>query len=170
VRAGIAMYIIEIESQSKGRLMAAARVDIRSAFTGYLRAHGLNHTAQRTTVLDEILKGPAHFEVEEVVDRVRRRRAGVSRATVYRTVNHLERANMVRKMDFDESHAHFEIVSEGNHHEHLLCERCGRIVEFADSRLERRIKRMAVENGMVMTKHFVQIIGVCKECVRKEKP
>jgi Fur family ferric uptake transcriptional regulator len=149
--------------------MAARRDDVRAAFSGYLRANGLSYTSQRKIVLDEVLRGPTHFDVEDLVAQVRRKKAGVSRATVYRTVNHLARARMVRKMDFDESHAHFEVVSKGNHHEHLVCERCGRIVEFADSKLEQRIRRMADENGMVMTKHLVQIIGVCKECRFKEK-
>ncbi len=136
-------------------------------FATYLAANGLTFTAQRHSVLEQVLHGPTHFDVEELVDQVRRTRAGVSRATVYRTVSHLEKASIVRKMDFDQSHAHFEVISKGKHHEHMVCERCGKIVEFADSRLEQRIRRMAAEHGMSMKKHLVQIIGVCRDCSKK---
>ncbi|MBD3390638.1 MAG: hypothetical protein GF418_01340 [Chitinivibrionales bacterium] len=151
-------------------MTTAGRAAVRRAFEAYLKRHRLSYTSQRACVLNEILLGPAHFDVEALVDQVRRKKAGVSRATIYRTVSHLARAKLVRKMDFDEACARYEIVSKEHHHEHLVCERCGAIVEFTDPKLEQRIRRMADRHGMAMTRHFVQIIGLCDTCRRRERP
>jgi Fur family ferric uptake transcriptional regulator len=143
------------------------REAVAESFRAYLWRNGLTGTSQRSLVLDEIIGGPPHFDVEALAHRVRGRNTGVSRATVYRTVNHLEKARIVRKMDFDESHAHYEVIVSGGHHEHCICQQCGRITEFTDPALERRIERVAEDCGMEMTKHRVQIFGLCAACLEK---
>jgi len=138
--------------------------DLAVHFDTYLRANGLFRTTQRRAVVKYILDGPQHFDVEELAALVRRQQAGVSRATVYRTVGYLEKAGIIRKMDFNEQHAHYEVVAHGGHHEHLVCERCGVIIEFADAVLEDRIRKTAQSHGLDMTKHRVEIFGVCRKC------
>jgi Fur family ferric uptake transcriptional regulator len=143
--------------------------DIAASFDTYLRANGLVRTAQRHAVVAHILDGPPHFDVEELVDLVRRERAGVSRATVYRTVGYLEKAGIIRKMDFNEPHAHYEVAARCGHHEHLVCERCGTIIEFTDPLLEERIRKTAALQDMDMTKHRVEIFGICRKCREKKR-
>ena len=148
-------------------MASPARNTALELFTGYLRKNGLTCTGQRRRVVELILDGPAHFDAEDLAYRVRRADAGVSRATVYRTVNHLEAAGVIRKIDFNEAHAHYELAATGAHHEHLICVRCGKIVEFADSTLEKRIRAMAAKHGVLMTKHRVEIFGICRQCQKR---
>lgn len=135
-----------------------------TAFMEYLQKEGLARTPQRKAVLQEIVQGPCHFDVEELVKTIRCKRESVSRATVYRTVGHLENAGLIRKVDFNHPHAHYELVAGVSHHEHLICEKCGHIGEFTDGPLEKRIEYMAHRHGFEITKHSVQIFGICENC------
>jgi Fur family ferric uptake transcriptional regulator len=142
---------------------------ISAEFCAYLKGNGMALTVQRKNLLLHILEGPPHFDIEEMSGRVRAENAGISRATIYRTINHMEKAGIVRKMDFDENHAHFEITSNSNHHEHLVCVKCGSIVEFSDDTLEKRIEAMAGNHGFSITSHNVQISGICNKCIKQNK-
>lgn len=133
-------------------------------FRAYLREHGHSVTAQRETVLAAIARIGPHFDVEELALSLRAGRHPVSRATVYRTVKHLEAAGLVRKLDLDEPHAHYESTVGASHHEHLVCTRCGRIVEVTDRTLERRIEALARAHGFALERHAVQLMGTCREC------
>ncbi len=133
-------------------------------FRSYLRTTGGAMTAQRKTVLKAIAGMGPHFGTEELVARLRRSRRGASRATVYRTVAHLERSGIVRKVDFGEAHAHYESVLSRAHHEHLRCRRCGRVLEVRDGVLERRIEALARMHAFTLEKHTVQMVGLCREC------
>jgi len=137
---------------------------LKNRFSRYLRSRGHSVTWQRTKVLEEILKVAPHFDVEELTARLQRRRAGVSRATVYRTVGHLQEGGFLRELDLDTPHAHFEVVADRVHHEHLVCSRCGRVVEASDAALEKRIDAMARKHGFAIVRHQVQITGLCAQC------
>lgn len=145
------------------------RVDesIVGRFRDYLRGKGYSVTPQRERVLREIARMGDHFDAEELVAKLRRRREPVSRATVYRTIQHLEQSGIIRKVDLDEAHAHYENTVGTRHHEHLICRRCGRITEVTDTALERRIQHIAERNGFALEKHTVQLIGLCDECGKR---
>ncbi|MBD3314982.1 MAG: hypothetical protein GF344_04290, partial [Chitinivibrionales bacterium] len=134
------------------------------SFVDYLREKGFACTPQRRAVLEEILASPNHFDAEELAARMRRRGDGVSRATVYRTVGHLCKAGVVRKIDVDQTHALYECTAGVGHHEHLICRRCGRITEFQDFALEKKITAIAEANHFRMERHTVQIFGLCGRC------
>jgi Fur family ferric uptake transcriptional regulator len=138
-------------------------------FREYLTRNGLNLTSQRCDLLRFIIDGLPHFDIEEMVATVRKKHAEISRATIYRNISHMEKAGLVRRMDFDENHAHFEIVTEGGHHEHLVCDTCGAIIEFTDEELENRISITAERHGFRMTNHNVRISGICNKCGNKAK-
>jgi len=105
-----------------------------------------------------------HFGVEELASRLYQRTEPVSRATVYRTVGLLESAGIIRRIDLDEPHAHYESTVGGAHHEHLICARCGKVEEVSDKLLENRIERIAQTHGFRLTRHMVQLVGLCREC------
>lgn len=134
------------------------------SFIDYLRERGFACTPQRRAVLEEILASQGHFDAEELAERMRRTGRGVSRATVYRTVGHLCKAGLVRKIDADQAHALYECTTGVGHHEHMICRRCGKITEFQDPVLEKRITGIADTHGFHMTRHTVQIFGLCGRC------
>jgi Fur family ferric uptake transcriptional regulator len=135
-----------------------------NGFRSYLRDGKCSFTAPRREILEEILGSPPHFDAEGLYERLRKRRPAPGRATVYRTLAHLERSGAIRRVGFDEAHAHYELVAAAAHHEHLACERCGKVTEFRDSQLERRIEAVARRGTFRITRHEVVIVGVCSRC------
>ena len=132
-------------------------------FRRYFRDGGLPFTAQRRRILEEVCRSASHFDAEELYGRIRRRRMSASRATLYRTLGHLERAGVLRRIDIGGDHAHYEFTGAG-HHEHLVCARCGRVVEIDDPPLETRVAKVLQDYGFSATRHAVQVFGECGEC------
>jgi Fur family transcriptional regulator, ferric uptake regulator len=137
-------------------------------FGAYIAAGGGAMTAQRREVLRVIASMGPHFDAEELAKQLRRGRKPVSRATTYRTLAHLERSGIVRKVDFGEAHAHYESVSSRTQHEHLVCRACGQVLEATDTALEKRIEAIAEQNGFLLEKHTVQLVGLCRRCQKHE--
>ena len=138
-------------------------------FQRYLNARGYSDTPQRRVVLKEIYRERNHFDVEELIHRMRGRGHRVSRATVYRTIGHLESSGLVRKLSLDDAHAHYEITLGPVHHEHLVCERCGKIVEVTDPVLEERLRLLLKKSGFSeRAYHTVEINGICSDCSDEE--
>jgi Fur family ferric uptake transcriptional regulator len=92
----------------------------------------------------------------------------VGTATVYRTLEVLVQSGLVRAHDFGEGFKRYEPMPAQAHHEHLICERCGRVVEFQNERLERMLPIIADEHGFQHERHRVEIYGVCRECRQRE--
>ena len=138
---------------------------VRERYERYLSANGYSDTRQRREILEEIYRQRRHFDVEDLIGQLRGRRLKVSRATVYRTIGHLEESGLIRKLGLDDDHAHYEITFGPAHHEHLVCEKCGRIVEIYDPDLERQLGRILRDNGFSkVAGHTVEIAGICCDC------
>ncbi len=144
--------------------MNNVRLSEREIFSNFLKTKGLSSTRQRKVILDEVFRNHDHFEADEIVETLRKRMSRVSRATVYRTLAHLEACNLIRKVDLGHGHSHYEHTLGHRHHEHLYCDRCGNLTEFNDPVLEDRIEKIAESHGFTITNHTVQIFGICKTC------
>ena len=133
-------------------------------FENFLRMKGLSSTRQRKLILKEVFRNHDHFEADDIVDTLKRRKLRVSRATVYRTLAHLEECSLIRKVDLGHGHSHYEHTLGHEHHEHLYCKKCGKIIEFSDSILENRIMNIAKSKDFTVLDHTVQIFGICGKC------
>ncbi len=140
------------------------RLSEREIFSNFLKTKGLSSTRQRKTILDEVFRNHNHFEADDIVEALRKKNSRVSRATVYRTLAHLESCKLIRKVDLGHGHSHFEHTFGHRHHEHLYCNNCGNLMEFNDPALEDRIEKIAASHGFTITNHAVQIFGICKKC------
>jgi Fur family ferric uptake transcriptional regulator len=130
-----------------------------------LREKGYLITHQRELILDQLLAVDSHFDIEEFFQLIRNKKIPVSRATLYRTIACLEKIGCIRKTNFDEAHAHFEIIlGEKVHHEHLVCQRCGAVTEFSYDHLEKHIQTIAKSHGFRISSHSLEIFGVCAAC------
>jgi Fur family ferric uptake transcriptional regulator len=143
------------------------RKNINDQFGEYLKDHGRFFTPQRRQVLDEIEKSDGHFDVEELILQIRQNKVKVSRATVYRTIGHLERSGFIRKISLDEPHSHYEFIPGSREHEHMQCECCGKVIEFVDPVIAERIQEIAAGNNFAVSRRSLQIFGMCEECLRK---
>ena len=143
---------------------------LNSQFKKVLRNSGYLITSQRERILEQLLRIDSHFDIESFFHEIRKKKMPVSRATVYRTVACLEKAGLIRKVNFDEAHAHYEIVGyEKVHHEHLICQICGKVIEFSHEHFEKHIHEIADSYGFRITSHSLELFGTCAECFMKEK-
>ena len=108
-------------------------------FRRYLRDHRLPVTRQRDLVAQIVFLSEDHPSVDAIIRRLRERNEAVGTATVYRTLEVLVESGLVRAHDFGEGFKRYEPMSVQAHHEHLICERCGNVVEFQNERLERML-------------------------------
>ncbi len=87
----------------------------------------------------------------------------VGLATVYRVLTQFESAGLVTRHNFEGGHSLFEL-NLGDHHDHLLCVKCGRVDEFLDETIEERQRLVARDAGYKMTDHTLCIYGICSKC------
>ena len=133
-----------------------------------LRAESLRLTSQRLAVMEDILASEGHRECDDIFLSLRERGIPVSRATIYRTLDLLEKVGFVRKMDIGEGRFRYENKLTQSHHDHLICLKCGRIVEFVDRGIERRQERLSREHDFQLIRHVHQLFGICRECRTKK--
>lgn len=106
-----------------------------------------------------------HFEIEELIERLRQCQAAVSRASIYRTLSLLISSGLVDKTSFDAAGPCYEIVrGHHDHHDHMVCVKCGKLIEFKQAEIERLQEEVAEEHGFNMRGHRLTIYGVCRNC------
>jgi Fur family ferric uptake transcriptional regulator len=136
------------------------------AFRRYLRDHGLPVTHQREAVAAAVFYADRHVSVPEIERVLAGQTEHVGKATVYRTLELLVKAGLLQEHDFGEGFKRYEPLAARGYHEHLICVRCGRVVEFATERVERMSTAIAEEHGYVHHHHRWEIYGECGECRR----
>ncbi len=137
-------------------------------FRRYLREHGLPVTTQREQVAEVVLQSRGHLSVEDIEAQLRGQGLHIGKATVYRTLDILARSGMITERDFGEGFRRYERVPGHPHHEHLICTRCGKVIEFTNERLERLKALVAEEYGFQHHHHRLDIYGLCRECQLKD--
>ena len=128
-----------------------------------LRAKGLRRSAARSAILEEFAGCEEHVSAEELTSRVRQRMPGVSPSTVYRALNALVSAGLATARAFGDGHTRFE-PARSDHHDHLICTACGRVVEFRDDEIEKLQAAVARGHGFEITTHKLELYGTCEAC------
>jgi Fur family ferric uptake transcriptional regulator len=136
----------------------------KSIFLAFLVRKNLKLTRQRQAVVNEIFSDNGHFEAEELVERLKKTRTRVSRATVYRTLELLQECQLVEKLDFGTPRSFYEHVFPGQHHDHLICTRCGNVIEFHNDRLEALQQDICANFDFHESHHSLRIFGLCSKC------
>ena len=138
--------------------------DLREAFRKYLRVQGIKCTQARQRILDAVLELKEHFEAEQVLYLLRERGKKVGKATVYRTLPLLVACGILKQVRFDVKQAHYEHAFGAGPHDHMVCRRCGRIVEFSSDELVELRSRIARQHHFHAISHRFQLSGLCWEC------
>lgn len=136
----------------------------REQFLSYLRGRGHRITAERLAVFDEIYAQHGHIDAERLLDALRRRGAKVSRATVYRNLDLMVECGLVRKSRLGQGRFLFEHLHAGQDHDHLVCSRCGRVVEFVSPGIVALQAEICRAHGFLPSRHTLQIEGLCNDC------
>ena len=134
----------------------------------YLRSKRLRMTPERRWVLQGVLSREGHFDADELLHFLHRRHMPVSRATLYRTLDHLAVAGLVKKHRFGQGHALFEHIYGRQHHDHMVCDRCGTVLEFVNEEIERLQDQVCAAHDFLATNHVMQIFGICARCRSRE--
>lgn len=128
----------------------------------YLRSRGLPLTPERQAVLKQVLAAGRHFQADELYLRLARDKSRqVSRATVYRTLRLLCDCGLVRKVVFVDRHSHYEHLFG---HAHLICSKCGRVIEFRDQSVSRALARVCKAKKFREASRKVEVVGLCAKC------
>lgn len=138
-------------------------------FTEYLSKQRLKMTPQRRTILDVFLKEESHISSEELYTLIRNEDSSIGQATVYRTLKLLAESGIAKSVDFNDGVIRYEHKYGHEHHDHLVCEHCGKTIEAVDHEIEHLQEELAKKHGFVLTHHEMYLFGVCKECQEKSE-
>jgi Fur family ferric uptake transcriptional regulator len=131
-----------------------------------LRRAGHRSSAPRMAVVETLGRHDCLLTAREISDRLRAEGRDVGVATVYRALELLEGLGLLRRLETGEGTARFEPAHpSGEHHHHLVCDRCGEVSAFEDTELERSMGRLAARLDFVVEGHDVVLRGRCRSCV-----
>lgn len=134
--------------------------EFRRRWQEYLAENGLNSTQQRELIVDLFLRSSDHVSIDDLLARVRKKNSKVGYATVYRTLKLLVEAGVATQRQFGDSQTRFELA--GAHHDHLICEKCGLILEFEDEEIEHLQDAIAERlGGFKVTRHKHELYAIC---------
>ena len=134
-----------------------------------LRQAGLKTTVPRLKVLNILESNrDRHLSAEDVYKILLADDETIGLATVYRVLTQFESAGLVLRHNFEGERAVFEL-NDQDHHDHMVCIDCGRVIEFYDKTIERQQKLIASKHGFEIKDHALYLYGTCKECRRKSK-
>ena len=140
----------------------------QKALASYLEDHNLKHTKQREAILEVFLQVKGHITAEALFNSVRELHPSIGFTTVYRTMKLLCDAGLAIERHFDDGLARYEIEHE--HHDHLVCTRCGKIVEFECAMIEQAQDEIGKRYGFRLLRHRHELYGHCPDCQKRERP
>ena len=132
-----------------------------------LKKAGLKATLPRIKILSILESSETrHMSAEDVYKALLESGEEVGLATVYRVLTQFEAAGLVSRHHFEGGHSVFEL-NQGDHHDHILCVKCGRVDEFVDETIEERQRAIAAKYGYSITDHSLYIYGICADCRKR---
>lgn len=137
-------------------------------FKAMISGEGLKSTRQRAEILDIFLNSAGHQNLAQIYARVSKSDPKIGYTTVYRTLKLLTRLGLAAQRKFADGETRYEPTPEGAHHDHLICLKCGKIVEFEDGDLESLQNRIARRHGFDTFHHRMELYGYCRQCARKK--
>ena len=134
-------------------------------FQNLLKDNTLKFTKQRELVLKFLYENNGHFTPEDIYTLLKQQYPDINIgiATVYRTLSLLETSQIASSISFGVQGKKYELGLK-KHHDHLICTKCGEIIEFFDETIEERQEEIAKKFTFQMTDHTMKIVGLCENC------
>lgn len=133
-------------------------------FRRYLHGEKLKFTPERAMILDAVLRKTGLFDPEQLTADVKQAGHKTSRATVYRTLNHLQDAGILKQVFFDNKRSYYEVIAGGRQtNDYLICVATGKVIEFSSARLQALRDEICREHGFEPLSHRFHIFGISAE-------
>ncbi len=136
----------------------------KEKFREFIQAKGLKSTRQREIILEEFLRSGSHLSTEDLYLRLRKKNPRIGYATVHRTLKLFAECGIAEQRHFGDGQARYEASGHDEHHDHLICNICGKIVEFEDPRIEDLQDEVAEKHGFSIERHRLELYGQCENC------
>lgn len=140
---------------------------LRARLNDYMTRHGLRSTEQRRIVTEKFFASDGHLSIEDLLDRVRVEEPKIGYATVYRTLKLLKECGLAFERHFGDGVSRYEVAWEDEHHDHLICVDCEKIIEFEDDAIEQLQRQVASRHGFRLVRHKLELYGICPSCQAK---
>lgn len=136
----------------------------RDIFQEYLTEKNLKFTEQRRIILNCFLATETHVSVEELYDRIKRKNPEIGQTTVYRTLKLLTDCGLANELKFSDGVSRYEHLFGHDHHDHLICTSCGKLIEVVDPEIEELQQKLAQKHQFKITAHRMELYGQCQNC------
>ena len=140
----------------------------KQIFLEHIQKTGLRKTAQRDLILEVFLITEEHLSSEDLYWLVQKQDPSVGHTTVYRTLKLLTDAGLAREVRLGDGRTYYEHHYNHEHHDHMICTECGKVIEFFSPELEAMQDQMAEKYNFKPTHHSLRILGLCEDCQKKE--
>jgi Fur family transcriptional regulator, ferric uptake regulator len=142
-------------------------VEEKQIFLEHIQKAGLRKTAQRDLILEIFLRTEDHLTSEDLYWLVQKQDPSVGHTTVYRTLKLLTEAGLAREVRFGDNKTYYEHHFKHEHHDHMICAECGKVIEFVSAEIEILQEQMADKFGFKLSHHSLRMWGTCSECQTK---
>jgi len=138
-------------------------------FRNYLREKGLKFTPERQVILERIFSLHRHFDVDQLYEILRKEGEYISRATIYRILPLLVESDLIKEVFRCQGRANYEHTFGHEHHDHMLCIKCGKVIEFKEEKIEELQAAICKRYGFNPVEHRLSIRGYCKRCSKNSQ-
>lgn len=148
----------------------SSKAERKKTLEKYILKKRFKFTKQRDIIFDEFFNHPGcHVTSEELYEKIKKQNPKIGYATVYRTLKLFKECGLAFERNFGDGSARYEPVKfEGEHHDHLICIGCGRIIEFENPRIEHYSSEVARLNNFQIINRKLEIYGYCSYCTKKK--
>lgn len=141
--------------------MAVVNEELKEALE-LLKGTGVRMTPQRHAILEYLVGSLSHPTADEIYKALEDKFPNMSVATVYNNLRVFKEIGLVKELTYGDTSSRFDYVTTD--HYHVICEKCGKIVDFPYSGLEEMEQKASEETGFIIRSHRIELYGVCPEC------
>lgn len=138
-------------------------------FKDFLGSGRLKNTKERETILKELEVLRDHFNAEKLYSVLNRKGAKVSRPTIYRTLKLLQKYHLIEKLDIKKNCFYYEAISQKKDHGHMICDYCGKIIDFSWGSIENLKSEVCKEKDFKPDNISIHVFGICETCQKAFK-
>jgi Fur family ferric uptake transcriptional regulator len=129
-----------------------------------LRQQGYKLTPQRRAVLNVIALSQNHLTPADIYERVNKEHPNIGLVTIYRTIEILTELGLICEVHAGGNCRNYIVRRPSEHHHHLLCSECGKVIDFTDCNLDELEQRLSEETGFKIESHLLEFSGLCQNC------